>query len=335
MMRYSLIILFFLPLFASATEDRITRSQYIDQWSEEAIYQMVVHKIPASITLAQGILESGDGNSELARKANNHFGIKCHSDWKGKKVYHDDDKKGECFRHYKNAKESFEDHSDFLLRKRYASLFELKISDYKGWAKGLKKCGYATSSKYATLLIRIIEENDLTRYDKMGMKMIKNGEVPQRQDAEDDEEPIAVAKKKEEKRNKKQRNKTSNDKLDDVSISKGRSVSVSKNNIKFVIAKEGDTFESLAKELDLMPWQLWKYNDLDKNTVLSEGQMLYLQPKRNSNKVGWYTVEEGDTMESISQQYGVKLKALYKKNGMAPGTQPTVGQKLSLKKKIG
>ena len=112
-------------------------------------------------------------------------------------------------------------------------------------------------------------------------------------------------------------------------------MSVSKNNIKFVIAKEGDTFESLAKELDLMPWQLWKYNDLDKNTVLSEGQMLYLQPKRNSNKVGWHTVEEGDTMESISQQYGVKLKALYKKNGMAPGTQPTVGQKLSLKKKIG
>ncbi|MEO0403418.1 MAG: glucosaminidase domain-containing protein [Bacteroidota bacterium] len=335
-MRYSLIILLLMPLFVLANEGRISRSQYIDQWSEEAVYQMVTYKIPASITLAQGILESGDGNSELARKANNHFGIKCHSDWKGKKVYHDDDKKGECFRHYKSAKESFDDHSDFLLRKRYSSLFDLKITDYKGWAKGLKKCGYATSSKYATLLIKIIEENDLTRFDKMGTKMIKSGEVPVRKDGAEVEEPIAIAnKKKEQKKNRKQKTKPSNDKLDDVSISKGRAISVSSNNIKFVMAKEGDTFESLAAELDLMPWQLWKYNDLDKSTVLSEGQMLYLQPKRNSNKVGWYTVKDGDTMESISHEYGVKLKALYKKNGMEPGSQPTVGQKLSLKKKIG
>ena len=320
-----------------AEDQKITRSEYIDLWKDEAIYQMVVHKIPASITLAQGILESGDGNSELARKANNHFGIKCHSDWKGKKVYHDDDKKGECFRHYKNAKESFEDHSDFLLRKRYASLFELKITDYKGWAKGLKKCGYATSSKYATLLIRIIEDNDLTRFDKVGTKMIKNGSIPDTPGGADSNESIAKAKpnkNKDKKSSRKQKTKPTNSTLDDVSIEKSRNVSVSENRIKYVIVKEGDTFESIAQELDLMPWQLWKYNDLEKNAVLTEGQLLYIQPKRNSAKAAWHTVKEGDTMERISQEHGVKLKALYKKNRMEPGSQPEVGLRISLKKKI-
>lgn len=124
---------------------------------------MVTHGIPASITLAQGILESRDGNSRLAKEGNNHFGIKCHSDWEGKRIYEDDDQRNECFREYRNARESFDDHSDFLKKKRYSSLFELDITDFKGWAKGLKECGYATSPEYAKLLIRIIEENDLQR----------------------------------------------------------------------------------------------------------------------------------------------------------------------------
>lgn len=124
------------------------------------------YKIPASITLAQGILESSDGNSELASKSKNHFGIKCHSDWQGEKVYHDDDKANECFRKYDNVRDSYDDHSKFLQKKRYADLFSLSIKDYKGWAKGLKKAGYATNPKYAKLLIEIIEENNLYRFDE-------------------------------------------------------------------------------------------------------------------------------------------------------------------------
>lgn len=144
---------------------------YIDKYKAEAVEQMQRYRIPASITLAQGLLESGAGQSTLTRKSNNHFGIKCGSDWRGKKTYHDDDARGECFRVYKNARESYEDHSRFLATKqRYASLFKLKTSDYKGWARGLKKAGYATSPTYASSLIRIIELYELDRFDRAKLK---------------------------------------------------------------------------------------------------------------------------------------------------------------------
>jgi len=153
--------------WSQPSEKRISKEGYIEMWKDEAVQQMIQYKIPASITLAQGILESGNGNSELAKYGKNHFGIKCH-DWDGGKIYRDDDKKDECFRKYSNASASFEDHSKFLAhRGRYSSLFELKTSDYKGWARGLKKAGYATNPKYADLLIKLIEENELYQYDKL------------------------------------------------------------------------------------------------------------------------------------------------------------------------
>jgi len=159
-----IIILFFFTFQLSA--QNMTRSQYIDTYKDEAIYQMRKYKIPASITLAQGILESGNGNSELAYKSNNHFGIKCHSDWQGERVFHDDDENDECFRKYNKVRDSYDDHSEFLLRPRYADLFEYSITDYKAWAKGLKKAGYATNPSYAKHLIKIIEENELHRFDE-------------------------------------------------------------------------------------------------------------------------------------------------------------------------
>ncbi|MGB0463196.1 MAG: glycoside hydrolase family 73 protein, partial [Flavobacteriales bacterium] len=137
-----------MPLLLSAA-GAADQEAYIERWKDEAIRQMVEHRIPASITLAQGILESGSGKSELSRKSNNHFGIKCHKGWEGGRTYHDDDRKGECFRVYDDARDSYHDHSLFLKRDRYASLFDLRIDDYKGWAKGLKRCGYATSPTYA------------------------------------------------------------------------------------------------------------------------------------------------------------------------------------------
>lgn len=144
----------------------MSRSHYIEMYKDEAIYQMKKYKIPASITLAQGILESANGNSELAQKSNNHFGIKCHTDWEGERVYHDDDKNDECFRKYDNVRDSYDDHSEFLLKPRYADLFTFSLTDYKAWARGLKKAGYATNPKYAKHLIKIIEENDLHQFDK-------------------------------------------------------------------------------------------------------------------------------------------------------------------------
>ncbi|MGD2034569.1 MAG: glucosaminidase domain-containing protein, partial [Bacteroidales bacterium] len=163
-----LIISLLFPLAAAAQNGRkMTRSEYIETYKELAMREMETHGIPASITLAQGILESGDGNSTLARRANNHFGIKCH-DWKGKSIKHDDDARNECFRKYKSAEESYEDHSEFLsTRGRYSFLFEYEQDDYKAWAKGLKKAGYATSPTYSKALIKVIEENQLFTYDQL------------------------------------------------------------------------------------------------------------------------------------------------------------------------
>jgi hypothetical protein len=160
------LLILFLFLGQYLFSQNISRGEYIERYKGEAIIQMKKYNIPASITLAQAILESADGNSELAKKSNNHFGIKCHSNWGGEKAFHDDDESDECFRAYKNVEESFEDHSKFLLKERYSDLFKLNIDDYKSWAKGLKKAGYATNPAYAKQLIRIIEDNNLSQFDK-------------------------------------------------------------------------------------------------------------------------------------------------------------------------
>lgn len=321
---FSLAIITSLSLFA--VDKKISKTDYVAQWKDEAIYQMVEHNIPASITLAQGLLESGNGNSTLATKANNHFGIKCHS-WKGKKVYHDDDKRNECFRKYKNAQESFEDHSIFLKQPRYKFLYDYKITDYKAWAKGLKKAGYATDSKYPKKLIALIETLNLDQYDKAGMKMIKKGEKPAR--IKDHKPPRG-------NRPNKDGIPKDEDEIDipTVVVSNARKVTVSKNKIKYIFAKKGDTFLSIAEELDMMSWQIRKYNDLDKKSKIDEGQIIYIQPKRNKGSRKWCTFQEGDSMWKISQQYGIKLKKLYKKNGLTEGAEPEVGTKLSLKKNV-
>jgi len=293
-------------------QKRFTRSQYIDLWKDEAIKQMREYKIPASITLAQAILESGDGNSELARKANNHFGIKCHK-WTGKKTYHDDDKRNECFRKYDNADQSFEDHSLFLQRSRYAFLFNLKITDYKGWAKGLKKAGYATNPKYPALLIRLIEENNLTQYDKMALDM---GYEPK-------EAPIA-------------KKRSSSNKGDEiiVNVGKQQTVYLSDNKVKYVVLESDQSIERLAENLNMGNWQIRKYNDLDKNDRLEKGDRIYIQPKRNkSRKYDKHVVATGETLQSISQLYGVKVKKILKHSDLPKGYQVKPGDTLRLRGK--
>ncbi len=305
------ISLFFLSLSSvavSAQSDdnkRISRNEYIEMYKDEAIKEMQRSGVPASITLAQGILESGDGNSLLARKANNHFGIKCHSDWNGKSFHKDDDAKNECFRKYKTVLESYHDHSEFLKKRRYAFLFELEITDYKAWAKGLKQAGYATNPKYPELLIGIIEKNQLYQYDQLGL----GGQVAKTEKTKDIVPP---------------------------KTQKAGSLGVKThpNNIKYIDLKPEHSLESLADQLNMATWQFRKYNDLKKGETLKKEGPLFLQPKRNKAKDEYHTVVKGETMWDISQLHGIKLKKLYKKNRMSFGSEPRVGQKINLRKKV-
>jgi LysM repeat protein len=296
-------------------------------WKEEAIYQMASHGVPASITLAQGILESRDGNSRLAKDGNNHFGIKCHSDWEGKRIYEDDETRNECFRQYKNARESFDDHSLFLKKPRYASLFELNPDDYKGWAKGLRECGYATNPDYAKLLIRIIEENNLTQYDETGLSYAKSNTVPARNETTPEASVLSSN-----RTGRKSRTAVDKEVRSEITISNNHEVKVSDNNIKYVVVKEGETKESIAKDIDLNVWILNKFNDFSTDTQLKPGDIVYLQPKRNKANVADYTVQSGDTWFSISQKFGMKLKQLRKINAAAGTGDPTPGASLKLKK---
>lgn len=303
-----LLLAFLISTLAIAEGDpnkRNTRAEYIAQWKDVAIDQMEKHGIPASITLAQAILESGDGNSELARKANNHFGIKCH-DWQGKKSYHDDDKRNECFRKYRNAQESFDDHSVFLQRSRYLFLFEYKVTDYKSWAKGLKKAGYATNPKYPDLLIRLIEENNLDQYDNPDAKRKDFAQPP----------PT--------------KNRNSGDEIV-LNIKQGLEVQKSSNRIKYIVADGKYTPDELARRMDMGPWQIRKYNDLDKGAKIEKGQLIYLQPKRGRNKkYDSHTVIEGETLREISQRYGVKMKKILKHSDLPRDYRVKAGDRLKL-----
>jgi LysM repeat protein len=303
--------------------------------------------IPASITLAQGMVESNYGRSTLARKGNNHFGIKCHSNWKGGKIYHDDNRRGECFRSYRSVEESYRDHSDFLVNgSRYRDLFRLPAYDYKGWAHGLKKAGYATDPKYPSKLIAKIEEYDLHRFDS-GIGAVaeptQNASRPQaapppavspvssdppatvrsdssmaagafvQREAEvktgaEEEEPIKV-----------------------ISLTNSR---IRENNsVEYIIVEEGETFESIAEEFNLLSWEINRYNDLAPGSGATPGQMIYLQPKRNraAGESSIHVAQVGDTMRSISQRYAVKLTALYKMNLMDEGAECVPGQKVRIR----
>lgn len=284
---------------AQPSEKRISREEYIETYKDIAIREMLEFNIPASITLAQAILESGDGNSPLAKYAKNHFGIKCHKGWDGPKFIQDDDEKNECFRKYSNVEESYRDHSLFLKeRKRYEELFELKLTDYKGWAYGLKKAGYATHPKYAELLIEIIEKHELYKLDKLN-------KIPS----------FAQSKK-------------SN--IHVKPESKNFNLST-KNNIRYIIAQKGDTYYKIARRYEMGLWQIYKYNDLEKSDICKEGELIYLQPKRRKGDVATHTIQKGETMRDISQMHGIKLKRLYKINKLPAGYQPKPGDILKLK----
>jgi len=299
---------------------KITTEEYILLYKKISINEMKRTGIPASITLAQGILESGSGNSRLAIEARNHFGIKCHGDWTGKKIFHDDDHPGECFRVYDNAEESFIDHSNFLMtRSRYAQLFQLSSKDYMGWAKGLKETGYATDKNYDKRLIHLIEKYQLYQYDD---------EVTPRETYTEKTQP----KESKPKTNHNIGNLQDNTQIDIYTIRRGEI-----NRVEYVVAEKGDTWQSLTQKYQKMPWELYRYNDISREmpAELIPGQIVYLQPKRRKADVEYkyHILAEGETMWEISQKYAIKLKHLYRLNRLTPGEEPPVGTKIYLRRK--
>lgn len=274
--------------------------EYIDQWSPIAIEQMNNYGIPASITLAQGLLESGAGRSELAREGNNHFGIKCHNGWTGPTVYKDDDQRNDCFRSYRNARESYEDHSRFLVNgQRYRSLFSLKPTDYKGWARGLKAAGYATNPKYADRLIDIIEVYKLYEYDSPSVAHHHHTHIEPHPSASSTFNVY-----------------TFNDRI-------------------YVLARRGDTFRSIGDEIGISRRKLARYNERDKNDALQEGEIVWLEkkarkaPKEYKNRP--HVVQAGESMYSIAQYYGIRLKRLYKMNHLKADYSIRVGDSLKVR----
>ena len=280
---------------------------YIEKYSKFAVQCQNEHHIPASITLAQGILESGAGESSLAQECNNHFGIKCGNDWYGRSTRKDDDRPNECFRCYKSAKESYDDHAAFLKRQRYAFLFDYKITDYKSWAYGLKQAGYATDPKYPQKLINIIETYNLYEFDSEGDKT--TGGEEKRED-----------KKKEDKLLKE-------DNLFGY-------VEIINNGVRCYKLLTDDSFKNISKATGISIKRLLYYNDLPEEIDLYRGDYVYLTKKRATTKKGTptYKVRAGDSMHSIAQEYGITLKALYKHNGLEYGTPAEVGMKLKLHK---
>ena len=300
----SALVIFFMmsSMYGQTYRWNATFQTYIDQYRDLAIQEMLKYNIPASITLAQGLLESGAGKSELATKGNNHFGIKCNG-WKGRTIHHDDDLSQECFRAYDNALQSFEDHSKFLVNgSRYRSLFSLKRTDYKGWAKGLKAAGYATNPAYADRLISLIELYKLYQYDNAkdyDKFMVRHSSIDQPKKG-NELHPIHIY-----------------------------------NKNYYVQARKGDSFKSIAEEIGISYRKLAKYNERDANDPLSLNEVIWLKKKqKKADKVYEnrpHRVKQGESMYSIAQYYGIQMKSLYKMNHISPDEDIHIGDLLRVR----
>ncbi len=302
----SVLYLWFSYTYAFA--QKMSREEYINLYKDIAIELMKSHAIPASIILAQASLESGNGSSTLAKEANNHFGIKCHN-WKGDTFLHTDDSVNECFRKYRTPAESFRDHSDFLrYRERYRSLFDLHPTDYKGWAYGLKKAGYASNPDYPQLLIKIIEDNSLFKYD------IIRTILPPSPAFIIDEKIIIPERGKSE-----------------YHITLSRTL-LSKNGVHFIIAGSGESYSSIAAEFNLFTNELLKFNDLRQEVPLMDGATVYIERKRREGdkNISIHIAEKGESMYDISQMYAIRLDRLLRINRVKKGFKPNEGYEVKL-----
>ena len=297
------IFLFAILLSAAAgssVKNKTPQEKYIEKYADLAVYEMYRSGVPASITLAQGMLESGNGQSALALQSNNHFGIKCHN-WTGEKVYHDDDEKGECFRKYSDPSESYHDHSDFLrFRDRYKFLFEYEVTDYKSWAYGLKKAGYATDPSYPQKLVRLIEEYELYRYD---LECLENRKRP--------ESPSSIERAK----------PLNREQYETFHFPLSRQM-YSTNGVPFVYSAEGETYADIAARYNLFHKEILRYNDIKTDRPLYPGTVVYLQKKKRQAAKGLekHIVETSDeTLTEIAQRYAVRLSSLCRLNNLTEG----------------
>ena len=301
MKKLLLVLLLTLVIGYQASAQSRLYQQYIERYRDIAIEQMLKWKVPASITLAQGLLESAAGQSSLATNGNNHFGIKCHG-WTGRTIYRDDDRRNECFRAYGSAYESFEDHSRFLATgQRYKGLFSLKTTDYKGWARGLKAAGYATNPRYAQSLIDIIENYNLSQYDRA--KSYDSFIVGHARDTSSPSHPL-------------------------------HPIYIFNKNY-YLYARQGDTFSSLADEIGISRRRLARYNERDKHDRLEPGEIIWLKKKQKKAPKEYkkvpHVVQAGESMYSIAQKYGIRLESLYKLNHLSPEYNIQVGDLLKLR----
>jgi hypothetical protein len=305
---------------------KYTTEEYVREYQEVAIEEMRLYRIPASITMGQGILESNSGNSILAVNSNNHFGIKCKAEWTGEKYYHDDDEKGECFRKYPSVRDSYRDHSLFLTtRERYAFLFALPLTDYQGWARGLKQAGYATDPNYAEKLIKAIEDNHLQSLDQ---GKIFDFRPPETDSAIvevisliPDTVPVVT-------------NEEVAD-FGDVAFPGNSRRTGQVNGVRFVYALAGDSYDRIAADLGLSVRELALYNDVRKGHTPTPSEVVFIELKKERGIPEYHIAAPGETLHSISQFYGVRLKSLCRKNQLKPDDPLIPGQQLMLQKAAG
>ena len=349
-MRFRIYLSFLLSLFIFSIQAQ-TRlkpyDDYINEYAGIAIAQQKQYGIPASITLAQGLLESGAGKSDMARQSNNHFGIKCQN-WKGETVTFFDDGMDSCFRKYDSVEDSYNDHSQFLVQgKRYAVLFQLDVTDYKGWAVGLQKAGYATDRTYAEKLIRVIETYDLNDYSRG--KTVKNEKEKVAKKDRSDKQAEREAKKATQKEQKMaEKSRTFNNEAlknakdyntliykptEDIINPLSSHDILYMGTTPYIVAQYGDSFSGIAEEFGISSGRIRSINEFSDNYKLTPGEYIYLDKKSNwwEGDYPLHRVKEGDTMHSIAQQYGLQLKALYKLNNMTPADTIKPGQKIKLR----
>ncbi len=310
-----------LYFFSSAFSQKITAEQYIKTYKENAIREMKRMGVPAAITLAQGLLETENGNSDLLKKSNNHFGIKCKSSWTAEGVSHDDDAIGECFRTYKDAEGSYRDHSNYLRgNDRYAFLFKLDPKDYKGWAYGLKKAGYATNPRYPDILIKNIEENNLQQYTMVAVNDVPFFDASKYQSDPEEKAFTEIVKSK---------GSANTQPVKFVSNTPEEKIDI--NGSKAIYETKGRSLLAIAIENNINLNKLLEYNDLQKDGLLEDDQFIFLEKKQKEGDKDIYIVQNNESLYDIAQKNGIRLQNLYVYNELKEGEKIVAGSKLKLK----
>jgi LysM repeat protein len=321
--KLTILVVFLLSLLTNFSQAQSTTSilAYIARYKDLAIAEMKRTGIPAAITLAQGIHETEAGTSVLVKKSNNHFGIKCKDNWTGQSVSHDDDARGECFRRYSAAEESYKDHSDFLrTRANYASLFKLDPTDYEAWAYGLKKAGYATNPKYAQVLIKLIRDYNLQDYTLIALDKMKGGD----DFAKNDEQTVDASKKSMVDERK------STTLAPAINYPNGE---FKINETRVIYVQEGTSYLTIAQRYEIPLARLFEFNDLKPQEIAADDQLVFIQRKRKTGEHEYHVVQPGENIYTIAQTEAIRFESLLEYNNLRANMQPAVGETLNLRSK--